>query len=238
MKFYGDLERLAPWVDKCTVRNIVATSVGTDILIPLIGVYEDLRTLDLESLPDTCILKCSHGSGYNIVLRKKDPDYDSDKIMQFLRHCLDRNYFYTGFEPQYFHCHPCILVEPLLEDPNGPLLDYKFFCFDGKHCYVQVDLDRYTNHTRCFYDMNWNKMPFTTHYPIFAGQVDKPLPFQRMISIASKLSQGFAHVRVDLYCIGSSVYFGELTFTHGNGFERFYPDEWDFVFGDLMHLPR
>ena len=42
-----------------------------------------------------------------------------------------------------------------------------------------------------------------------------------MIEIATKLSEDFSYVRVDLYEFEDKIYFGELTFTHNAGFTKF-----------------
>ena len=56
-----------------------------------------------------------------------------------------------------------------------------------------------------------------------------------MLFVAEKLSEGFPHVRVDLYNINQEkIIFGELTFYHQSGIEKFYPEEWDLKFGELI----
>ena len=52
------------------------------------------------------------------------------------------------------------------------------------------------------------------------------------------LAEGFAHVRVDLYNVDGKIYFGEMTFTNGGGFDRILPMEYDKMLGDLWNLPR
>ena len=42
---------------------------------------------------------------------------------------------------------------------------------------------------------------------------------------------------VHLYDINGKVYFGEVTFFHWSGFERFEPAEWDKKFGSWITLP-
>ena len=54
-----------------------------------------------------------------------------------------------------------------------------------------------------------------------------------MIDITRKLCKGFEHVRVDLYFIEGNIYFGEMTFTNGNGVEAIVPDIWDYELGKL-----
>lgn len=57
-----------------------------------------------------------------------------------------------------------------------------------------------------------------------------------MVSIASLLSKGLPHVRVDLYNINGCIYFGEMTFYHYGGVIAFHPEEWDYKFGEWIDL--
>lgn len=56
-----------------------------------------------------------------------------------------------------------------------------------------------------------------------------------MLRAASNL-KNFIHVRVDLYVIENRVYFGELTFYHGNGCEIITPLEFAYIMGDWMDI--
>ena len=125
-----------------------------------------------------------------------------------------------------------------IEQMDGNLLDYKVFCFNGNSHYIQIDIDRYTNHTRCFYNLNWEKQIFTILYPLYSVKVDKPKYLNLLIELSNKLCKGFNHIRVDRYVINYKLYFGELTFTHGNGIEKFMPQEYDYKFGELLELPK
>ena len=58
-----------------------------------------------------------------------------------------------------------------------------------------------------------------------------------MITIAQDLSKDMPFVRVDLYNLDGSIYFGEMTFYPGSGFEKFTPETWDERFGSLIELP-
>ena len=59
-----------------------------------------------------------------------------------------------------------------------------------------------------------------------------------MIEIAEKLSEGIPFVRVDLYNVDGKIYFGELTFYPGSGFEEFTPESWDYTLGSWIELPQ
>ena len=42
-----------------------------------------------------------------------------------------------------------------MKKENIPL-DYKFYCFKGKVKLIQIDFDRFTNHSRLIFDNNFN----------------------------------------------------------------------------------
>ena len=44
------------------------------------------------------------------------------------------------------------------------------------------------------------------------------------------------HVRVDFYIIGNKLYFGEMTFYHGDGCEKFTPQEFEKIMGDWINV--
>ena len=66
----------------------------------------------------------------------------------------------------------------------------------------------------------------------------KPENFEEMVRIAEILSQGFAHMRVDLYNLKGKIYFGELTFYNDAGFDVEISRETDEYWGGLICLPR
>ena len=57
-----------------------------------------------------------------------------------------------------------------------------------------------------------------------------------MISIAEEIAQYYLYVRVDLYSLNNRIYVGEITHTHGGGFDRIYPREWDFELGKKLKI--
>ena len=58
-----------------------------------------------------------------------------------------------------------IIVEELILDDSKEIPnDYKIFCFNGKPKFIQVDINRFKNHKRAFFSIEWEKLPFTTLY--------------------------------------------------------------------------
>lgn len=131
-----------------------------------------------------------------------------------------------------------IIAEQYMEDENGTgLKDYKFFCFDGEPKFMFIATDRGIDTRFDFFDMNFNHLQFEQGHPNANKTITKPAGWDRMIELARKLSKGLYHVRVDLYDINGKIYFGEMTLFHFSGNVPFEPAEWDFKFGELLHLP-
>ena len=58
-----------------------------------------------------------------------------------------------------------------------------------------------------------------------------------MLVLAEKLCQDFIFVRIDFYSIRGKTYFGEMTFTPQSGQGKWYPEEQNLIYGNLMTLP-
>ena len=104
--------------------------------------------------------------------------------------------------------------------------DYKFFCFHGRVELVQVDADRFLNHTRAIMDRHFERLPVTFQYPPITLRTQKPQCFEQMIRVAELLAAGEKFIRVDLYDLGRPI-FGELTLHPESGLGKFDPPEWD-----------
>ena len=121
------------------------------------------------------------------------------------------------------------------------LIDYKWFCFNGKpeFLYVSHGLSNHKTATIDFYDIEYNKMPFgRCDYSQSKKILPKPKCFSEMIKIAENLSEKISFVRIDLYEIEGKVYFSEITFSPCSGFLPFNPPEWDLKLGKMLKLPQ
>lgn len=224
--------------DKYMVREWVSEKIGEDYLIPLLGVWDSFEDIDFEELPDRFVLKTNNGSGTNVIvsdinlLNKTEVRKKFDKWMKI-------NFaFMGGFEMHYKEIAPKIIAEEYIEDTEGDLKDYKFLCFDGVVRYCWVDAERFTDHRRNVYNMEWELQEWNQHsYKNIDFTIDKPDNFDLMVEIAERLCKGFPHVRVDLYNVNGKIYFGEMTFTNGSGFERIQPHPYNLMLGDLWKLP-
>jgi hypothetical protein len=218
--------------DKILVRDYVATIIGDKYLIPLIGVFDKFNEINISLLPQSFVIKTNHGSGTNIIVNEKS-SANFKEIKTKVDLWLKINFAYLEFEMQYLNIKPRILIEKNM-GTSEKMLDYKFLCFNGKVEFCWIDFDRFTNHKRNVYNLNWELQKWNQfNYGNLIDSVEKPKNFEEMVMIASKLSEGFSHVRVDLYNIEGRVYFGEMTFTNGAGLEKFTNKNIDVLLGDI-----
>ncbi|SHJ59661.1 TupA-like ATPgrasp [Arenibacter nanhaiticus] len=223
--------------DKFAVRDYIKEKIGNEYLIPISFMTKNVNDITPMNLPDyPCIIKTNHDSGGGIFVRdKKKLNYTETK--KLLKRRLSRNYYYAKKEWQYKDIEPCIIVEKLLTTPDGCIpADYKFHCFNGKLAYIQVDLDRATDHKRNHYDPDWNFLDFKWIYEN-GNQVERPESLEKMKALSEKIAEDFIYVRVDLYTIDSKIYFGELTFHSESGLGKFTPEVWDKKLGEKLALP-
>lgn len=230
--------------DKWAVREWVKEVAGAQYLIPLHASIDRAQDIHLAGLPDAFVMKVNHGSGQNWIVRDKQLVNERMLQRQFLE-WMKLSHYVTSREWPYKDMQPKIVVEQLLLDEEGEIpKDFKFHCFGGRVEVIQVDLDREIAHRRNFYSREWELQPFIWtewegNRPLWPNgkPVSRPKALQSMIQLAEKLSAPFPYVRVDLFLCREQIYFGEMTFYHGSGLERFEPFEYDHKFGALVPLP-
>ena len=236
LKLYRDPGILSDLCDKYLVKNYVRKKIGDKYVLDTLYITSEPESIPFEKLPNSFIIKATHGSGWNIIVKdKKNTDFKH--IVKKCRSFLSMNYYYLGRECQYKNIEPQIMVENLLKDERGNIpSDYKFFAFNNEVKFIQVDYDRANNHKRNFYDLEWNKMDFNLNYPSFDFEIKKPENLSQMIEISKVLSEGLPFARIDLYSILNDIYFGEITLTPENNLGKFKPAKYDKVLGEYLSI--
>ena len=222
--------RIPQLVDKIAAKQQMAVRFGTDFILPLLATFDSEAQVDFAALPYPSLIKPNHLSGFNVFLKERPAD--EKKIRRNLGRLLRARYERASEEWAYSQIAPRLLVEPLIEGGPHGLIDYKFHTFAGRVFSIQVDVDRYTHHARCFFDTAWKRMPLELVYPAATYEISPPETLKEMIHYAEQIGAGFAYVRVDLYEIAGKVKFGEATFYPGAGLEVFNPREYDALFGE------
>lgn len=239
LKLYDRNPEYTKMVDKYEVRKYIKEKIGEEYLIPILGVYERFDDIDFDNLPNKFVIKCNHDSG-GLVICKDKSKLDIESARRKINSSLKRNYYYSGREWPYKNVKPKILIEKYMEDKvNKELIDYKIMCFNGKPKFSFTCTERYKGGLKVtFFDLNWEKMTFTRHYPSSDIKINKPINYDKMLDFSKKLSENIPFVRVDWYEINGKLYFGELTFYPGCGFEEFEPKEWDLKIGKYIDLSK
>lgn len=237
LKLHDQRPEYTMMVDKYAVKYI-ANILGKEYVFETLGVWNDFDDIDFFQLPNQFVLKCTHDSGGLIICRDK-AKLDMSAARNRIKHCMRKNYYYASREYPYRDVPHRIIAEPLMVDESGvELKDYKIFCFNGTPKMIEVDFGRFSEHQRNIYDTNWMLMDLELKYPRNPSlEIDRPAHLDEMLEIAGRLSQDIPHVRVDLYYINGKIYFGELTFFHGSGYESFRPEKWNEKAGEWLGLP-
>lgn len=241
MKLYNRRPEYTAMVDKYRVRDYIAKTIGEEYLIPLLGVWDDPDEIDFDTLPNQFVLKCNHNSGLGMCICKDKTKLDIKKVKEDLRKGLAQDYYLTGREWPYKNVPRKIICEKYMVDESGyELKDYKFYCFEGKVRLVMINSDRMSNEkTKAdYFDENFIHLNFTWGYENAKVTPQKPKNFENMKELAEKLANGIPQVRVDFYQTPAGIYFGEMTFFDGSGFDRFNPEAWDYKIGSMIKLPE
>ena len=241
LKLYNRNPKYTQYVDKYLVREYIKETIGEEYLIPLIGVWDNADDIEFDKLPNQFVLKCNHNSGTGMYICKNKENMDCTKVISELKKGLKQDYYLTNREWPYKNVKPRIIAETYIENKEEiGLKDYKFMCFNGKvKCsFVCTNRNSKQGLSVDFFDLNWKKMPFTRHYPNSGEHINKPINYNQMLQLAEKLAKNIPFVRVDFYEVNRKIYFGELTFYPGAGFEEFSPEKYDRVLGEWLDLPE
>lgn len=239
LKLYDSTPEKTRLADKYQVREWVRETIGEEYLIPLLGVWDRFEEIDFAKLPERFVLKCVHGSGMNVVVRDKD----AMQMKTLQRQFRYWQQFCYGIGPMqewhYLDIPHRIIAEQYMENVDGDLYDYKFYCFGGEPKYIQVIQGRSGDSQMGFYTLDWENAGFTyNHFGKMKQKPARPAQLPKAIELVRKLAQGFAFVRVDLYLLGDEqIYFGEMTFTPASGVRHWEPETADRMLGDLIELP-
>lgn len=225
--------------DKYEVRRFVEERGCGDMLNELYWQGFDPKEIPYDDLPDSFVVKVTHGSTFNIIVRDKSSlnrRIAAERLARWLR----ARFIPCYGEWFYGKVRPRIVVERFLDDGSGSSLrDYKVFCFGGTPCLVSVYSDRGTVCHQDIYDTEWNYLSeLEGSYPRSGKPIERPSCLDQLLSAARKLSAGFPHARVDFFVVNGKPVFGEITFTSAAGFSRFGTPELDELMGSWLELPE
>lgn len=244
LKLYDRKTTYSMMVDKYAVKEYVSNIIGGQYVIPTIGVWDRPEDIDWDNLPEQFVLKTTHGGGsVGVVICLDKSTFNKKAAVESLNKSMKQNIYHISREWPYKNVKHRIIAEKLLKPTpdQKELMDYKFFCFDGKVNVMYIATNRQKQNGEDvkfdFFDSDFNHLPFRQCHDNAIVPPEKPKSFEEMKLLASKLSKGIPQVRIDFYEVDGHPIFGEMTFFHASGFYAFTPRKYDEIMGDMINLP-
>lgn len=240
IKLYDRDPLYTTMVDKYAAKEYVAKIIGEEHIIPTLGVWDRFDDIDFDSLPDRFVLKCTHSSG-DVVICTDKSSFDKGAAKKKLEKCLKTDFYKNAREWPYKNVPRRIIAESFMGKPDEALVDFKFYCLNGKFVTVLACEGRRSERgvRYHFFDKDWNYLPYCPYDDIDFDELKKmkPKKFGEMVDFAEKLSKDLTEVRVDFYEVDGEVYFGELTFFSAGGFDTDITPDADIEIGKKLVLP-
>ena len=233
-RFRGDIELARRVTDKYFFKEWLAEKGFDDLIIPTVGLYNNVEEVRNIIFDENTILKPTHLSGWVL------PFHESRKLrvdeISKLKKWLRTDYYRKSREKTYKGVRKRLICEQLLLNSRNEIpMDYKFFMFLGQPLMIQVNINRFANHTEQLYSTDWELLEARLTFPRNPVPIDRPATLDTALELASALSSDFSICRVDLYLLPDDVIkAGEITFFPGGGGSKFTPKSADFSLGERM----
>lgn len=235
---YADDPKIKSLIDKYAVRDYLEKAGYAGLLNELYQVCDAPEQIDWDSLPQSYVIKCNHGSGYNIIVPDSSK-LDKAEAVRTLKKWLKEDYGFISGEKQYCGIPRKIIIEKYLETSEGHFPpDFKFFVSYGKVIGCMIAVERDTDLKRFFVDTEFNDLHFIHEYTKPDYKKYKPDSWEEQLKIASALGKEFPMVRVDLYDLDGKVLFGELTFTPDGCIHNHFSMEGQKYIGQRISLSK
>jgi hypothetical protein len=216
IKYYGVClnQHYSKYVDKINAKGIVQEICGENVKVAkILKILKHPHDICLNELADECIIKSSHGSSWNIPIKKRNINYTN--MLEIRKKLNSWNRVYSTNEKQYMFIKPRFFIEETIDDKyygkTGNALVYMVRCIHGKAITISPYLKNEKKISN--YDINWNLI-CKNELP----HIEKPKNIEKMINCAELLSKPFEFVRIDFYIDkNDDLYFSEYTFTPNAG---------------------
>lgn len=225
--------------DKLGLRDYLQTIDVKSVHTPTIfGIWQNAEDIDFSQLPQSFVLKCNHGCGYNIVVKDKALLNIPHTVSQ-LNVWLKEDYGKRYHEYHYSYIHPAIFAEEYMSDLDeyGSIVDYKLMCVWGVPLFFLICRERnaHGHAVLSSYTLDWKRANYLKSED--PKTIPAPHNLDIMITAANRIAQDFPFVRVDFYDNYGKVYVGELTFTPEACLLDYCKDEILEEFGKSLQLP-
>ena len=242
LKLYDRNPLYTKLVDKYEVKKYIEEKVGAEYVIPTLWVWNSFDDIDFDKLPKQFVLKCTHNSGWLIIVKDKE-NFDINDAREKFKKRLENNHYSLFRERPYKNVRPRIIAEEYIDSLWKPeSIEYKLTCFDW--CANLITLckgiahDSFDKRFNDFYDRDLNPLDFYVFYKNSPKRIPIPKEINQIIEFCEKISNGIPCVRVDVYLVKWKIYFWEMTFFTRWGFCIFTPKKWDHILWEWIKLPQ
>lgn len=236
---YPKWDEVSRCAGRVSVRDYIKEKGYEDTLIPCLGVFDKFDDIDFSKLPNRFVMKASHASGFNLIVKDKSK-LDIDKAKKLFNKYLKTNYGKKTIEFHYSKIKPQIIIEQYIGDLDSLPTEYKIHVYNGvaRNLYVVTGRGKDIRYTELYIDYTpfdgsqfngWKKAD--TSPP-------KPSNFMDMVKMAEACCKQFPFVRFDLYDINGKIYFSEMTFTPAKGTLILDDDQADFEMGKWLDISK
>lgn len=231
-------DRKAVLADKIACRREISNLIGEERLVKLYGVWQDPVDISFSDLPDSFILKCNHGSGWNRIISDKSA-CDIAAVKAELKSWLSKDYSYMfGYELHYGSIEPKAFAEEYLPHSES-FYELQIWCFNGSPEFISLIREPHGVNEKASYSPQWKRLPFVSSLPEMKETVAKPECLEELLGAASKIANGFAFARIDFYLQSPIDWkFSEVTFTPASGVVGWNPASYDLIMGNKLKLPK
>lgn len=224
---------------RVTVRDYLKEKGYEDILIPCLGVYDNFDDIDFSSLPDSFVMKCSHASGWNMIVKDK-ANLNIKEARKKFKKWLKKDYGKWTVERHYSKIKPQIIIEEFIGQKDELPTEYKLHVFNGKskNLYIVTGRGVDIRYTQVYVD--WTPFDGSQFNGWKKADIcpERPQNFDEIIKIANDICQPFPFVRADFYDINGKIYFSEMTFTPAKGTLILDDDNADFLMGEWLDISK
>lgn len=212
LKLYDQMPEHITCCDKIQMKDYVAKAIGERFIVKTISAADKFEGLNFKDHHFNVVVKCNHDSGSVRFLRTMA---EKESIRAAINQALGKVYGIEKGEWAYQFIKPMAMLE---EEIPGHPIDYKFHCCNGKVKWVQIISGRFSGRKpkEVITNIQGEILPLHMDHKMEHCQ-ELPKGFRmdnwdKMLGAASRLSEKFRYVRVDMYEWLWSVYVGELTF--------------------------
>lgn len=201
--------------DKYFVKIFLSSIIEKKHIIETIEIIDHLDSIENLIYNVDVVIKPTHSAG-NVVFLSKENNLNEESIIR-IKSAFNENIYNKTREKNYRYLKPAIIVEPNI---LNNIKDYKVFCYKGEPRFIIVESERFSNHKRNVYDLNWNHINIAWNFP--QGDIEScPKNIGKIIDLAAIISNYFESIRIDFFIKEEEVYVGELTHCHAQAHSKF-----------------